>query len=351
MTNWGISTCGLANSHKGVPVWPAELSAHFDQAGSLILVDGAYGHTPELDSVKPALSGDDAVIRAQAGVAPGKNASQPAQLVVYGQVDHRPRLAWKFELTASLTEAWLFVVDAQDGTILHQSSRVCDTNVKGGGVDLFGTARTLNVWQNGKAYYMVDASKGSYDPAFDPIIDPHGVITVVDANGASPEQATSFKHDRYCHFPEHLEDPGHGQRCLQFFGDLRLLSKSSVATLRRSRAGTSQAIVRVENYDNASWNGNLRVMLFGEVEPYAGDLDVVAHEFTHAVTQNSADLIYQNQSGALNEAFSDIFGEMVEARTRGQNDWLQGSDFAEPIRNLKDPARFRHSRSAHILPR
>ena len=49
-------------------------------------------------------------------------------------------------------------------------------------------------------------------------------------------------------------------------------------------------------------------------------IDVVGHEFAHAVTQFSADLIYESESGALNESFSDIFGEMVELYVSGTND-------------------------------
>ena len=65
-------------------------------------------------------------------------------------------------------------------------------------------------------------------------------------------------------------------------------------------------------------------MIFGDGQRYAGSLDTVGHELTHGVTGNASKLIYQNQSGALNEALSDIFGEAVEARTLGQTDWLIG---------------------------
>src|SRR5262249_7316446 len=56
---------------------------------------------------------------------------------------------------------------------------------------------------------------------------------------------------------------------------------------------------------NAFWNGTQ--MVYGTT--YASADDVVGHELTHAVTERSAALLYYNQSGALNESFSDIFGE------------------------------------------
>jgi len=53
-------------------------------------------------------------------------------------------------------------------------------------------------------------------------------------------------------------------------------------------------------------------MLFGEADYFAGALDVVAHEMGHGVTDTSAGLLYKNQPGALNEAMSDVFGEMLD---------------------------------------
>ena len=48
-------------------------------------------------------------------------------------------------------------------------------------------------------------------------------------------------------------------------------------------------------------------------------------------------LFYQAQSGALNESFADIFGEMIEARTKGTNDWLIGSQLVSVIRSMANP--------------
>ena len=62
---------------------------------------------------------------------------------------------------------------------------------------------------------------------------------------------------------------------------------------------------------------------------------------THGVTSKTAGLIYQDQSGALNEAMSDIFGEMVENFVNGSNDWLdRHRSLAAPIRDMANPAHF-----------
>ena len=79
--------------------------------------------------------------------------------------------------------------------------------------------------------------------------------------------------------------------------------------------------------------------------PFAGALDVVAHELTHGVTEYTSNLIYQNESGALNESFSDMMGAAAEFDFQpvgpgiGQADWLLGEDIERPggTRSLSDP--------------
>ncbi len=88
-------------------------------------------------------------------------------------------------------------------------------------------------------------------------------------------------------------------------------------------------------YGNAFWNG--KQMVFGQ--GYAGADDVVAHELTHGVTQYESGLYYFGQSGAINEALSDIFGELMDLTTPRGNDtaaarWLLGEDL--PIGALRD---------------
>ena len=90
------------------------------------------------------------------------------------------------------------------------------------------------------------------------------------------------------------------------------------------------------------------------VLPLSASIDIVAHELTHGVTSSSSNLIYMNESGALNEAFSDIMGTGVEFFFQpvgagiGQADYLLGEDsFRSPggggrngTRSLANPASF-----------
>ena len=103
-------------------------------------------------------------------------------------------------------------------------------------------------------------------------------------------------------------------------------------------------------YDNAFWNG--RQMVFGDGDgvvfnDFTGCVDVIGHELTHGVTQYTANLDYQGQSGALNESVSDVFGSLVKQYALGQTadraDWLIGAGLLAPgvhgvaLRSMKAP--------------
>lgn len=74
-----------------------------------------------------------------------------------------------------------------------------------------------------------------------------------------------------------------------------------------------------EPYVNAFWDGRKVVYGSGDQEyrPLSAALDVVGHELTHGVIEHSANLVYAGQSGALNEALADYFGNAVEAEVHG----------------------------------
>ncbi|QRO00794.1 M4 family metallopeptidase [Archangium violaceum] len=111
----------------------------------------------------------------------------------------------------------------------------------------------------------------------------------------------------------------------------------------------SSSVHYSRNYVNAYWDGTQ--MVYGDGDGVQSSpltvLDVVAHELTHAVTDTSSELIYANESGALNEAMSDIFGASIEAYRDGAvsgNTWKVGEECWTPatagdaLRYMNDPA-------------
>ena len=87
-----------------------------------------------------------------------------------------------------------------------------------------------------------------------------------------------------------------------------------------------------QRYDNAFWDGQR--MIFGDGDGeifnrFTVSLDVIGHELTHGVTEDEAGLNYWQQSGALNESVSDIFGSMIKQhklnQTAEEADWLIGA--------------------------
>lgn len=92
---------------------------------------------------------------------------------------------------------------------------------------------------------------------------------------------------------------------------------------------------------NATHISILDIVAFGNggtsCPPFVS-VDVVGHEFAHGLTDHSAGLRYANESGALNESFSDIFGFLLEREVDPANvDWLIGEDIGCGFRSLLNP--------------
>lgn len=100
---------------------------------------------------------------------------------------------------------------------------------------------------------------------------------------------------------------------------------------------------------NAAWIGTQMVYgqrsVGGELRSYAVAVDVVAHEMTHGLTDNTARLEYKDESGALNESYSDIMGTIIANSQKSDIDswnWEMGEELdgtGVPLRDLSDPTR------------
>jgi bacillolysin/neutral peptidase B len=101
-------------------------------------------------------------------------------------------------------------------------------------------------------------------------------------------------------------------------------------------------------YDNRMWYGRMQDPA-GALRSYSRFLDIIGHELTHGVTEHTASLVYKNQSGALDESVSDIFGVIInnwyavgpDSDVAGWN-WEIGPGLGEnggPLRDMSNPGR------------
>jgi bacillolysin len=319
-----------------VPVWPTGLTVHIAPDGELHLLTASIVPTPSAVSRIPAIEADKAVERAKAKVPGGfRGTNTTPELILHWDSDAAVtpvRLAWKFRVSVGEHASWTAIMDAQMGGEISIQSDARTGSVMGSGTDLFGVTRTFPVWEKGGVYYMIDTTKPSYDGAADPVLNwSNGGIYVIDYNGGilstnivssripnawalneavSAYTGVSLVYDYF--FNEHNRNGITG------FG-------SDILT----------GIRNGQYSDNAFYqNGNL---FFCPGRAFSKDLDVIGHEFAHGVTESSAKLKYENQSGAIDEAMSDIFGEMVELYVNGSNDWLIGKNSGSELRNMANP--------------
>ncbi len=238
------------------------------------------------------------------------------------------RLAWKFDVYAAepMSRQDIYI-DAATGEIVQISESIHHADVVG----------TANTRYSG----LQDIVTDSYSGGFRLREAGRSGIETYDMNqGTSYGAAVDFVDaDNYWNnipFMDKAATDAH-------WGAEMFYDYYSTIHNRNSINGNGMNIISYVHYDvgyfNAFWNGQFATLGDGTGNPLT-TLDVVAHEFTHGVTQFSAGLIYQNESGALNESFSDIFGKSVEFFARPNSaSWIIGLEFGplNALRSMSDP--------------
>ena len=227
------------------------------------------------------------------------------------------------------TARWFFWVDAETGVIVN----AYDGLTTGSGVGVDGAVKDLTdltTFSGGK-YQAVSANGRihTYD-AINRNRLPGTLATDGDDNWNTPGQTS----------------PGQPALVDAHFGanvtDRYFQTEQGFDWLAHYAQGMVSSAHLQRNYNNAYWNGTQ--MAYGDGDgttfrEFSGDLDVVGHELSHGVTEATSNLVYQNESGALNEAFSDIFGTTIEFFA-GTGNWTIGEDItigSNGIRNMANP--------------
>jgi len=321
--------------YLGIPVWGKELIVHQDKDDAAYLIEGTVETTPLID-IAPDISVDQAIdiVRSDLGDA---GAAAP-ELVIHCDDAGTKRLAYHLVVFKG-GKRWKYFVDAKTGDILEKYNDTWDAGVQGTGTDLLGQQKNFGAWQEGNTFQLFDTSLPMHktDPSFPQSLG-EGNIVILDLKG----QTLNNNNVQMYAVVSNTADSGWDNSGVSLVANIRATYNYFKTTHNRdsidNKGMNVNGLIHMGGGDDAFWNGTS--VNFGDgatnFKPLAGGLDVVAHEFTHGVTQYSAGLEYKYQSGALNEAFSDIFASMID-----REDWLMGEDVLKVapgyLRSLADP--------------
>jgi bacillolysin len=237
----------------------------------------------------------------------------------------------------------VFHINAQTGKKIKEYSNLQEALETGIGVQ--NDAKQIDVTVSGTSHQMIsaDGRQATYDAQNKNqlpgtlFVDPEGDGAWNLAGRTSPGQPAGVDAHYYADVTDNYY--------------LDIFSRNSLDDEGMRMVSTAHFS---KNYNNAFWNG--QQVTYGDGDgtvtfrELSGGLDVVTHELTHGVTEFTSGLIYQGESGALNESFSDILGNSSEfyAREGGLDpevaDWQIGEDVYLPrddapgFRNMADPA-------------
>ena len=320
----------------GAEVLGGQVTVFRDAAGRTTSVIGAHYATLRATNAL-RLSKTDA--RAKAIRTVGERGTRFTEL----KLDPRDgRLFYAVE-TRRAAHRWIQWIDATTGRIDNQFDAVAH----GEGVGVKGDTKTVDTTKAGDTWQLVSAdgrqltydAKNGTDHPGSMMTDPDNTWDFRTPYSVSPSQPAGVD----AHYYANLVD--------DFYA----------ATFQRNSIDNAgMPIISTVHYDvaycNAFWNGEQ--MTYGDGDgpaclPLSGGLDVVSHELTHGVTEYTSNLIYENESGALNEAFSDMMGNSAEFWAEARNldptvepDWLIGEDVIPAgvyggttagFRNMGDP--------------
>lgn len=356
----------LQQQYKGVPVFGAEVVVHLNSFGEGETFNGRY-ITPEKDiDVIPSVSKEVAVSNAKASISRGapirpltflerkyiQHEEPMSTLIVYedkGLVKSYV-LAYRIIYSPSIHKRWEYFIDAHTGAVLNHFNTVCfvDGPKTANANDLNGVSRSINTYQIGANFFMLDASRTMFDASASVLPDePVGGIMTIDMgntfgdNSAFSHVSTTTNVWSTANHAKAVSAHFNGGKAYEYY--LNNHSRNSI----NGQGGSIISIINVSDpengqaMDNAFWNG--KAMFYGngntEFKPLAGALDVAGHEMTHGVVENTANLEYQGESGAINESMADIFGSMMDP-----NDWTIGEEVVKltafpsgALRSLSDP--------------
>jgi vibriolysin len=337
----------MRQTYRGVPVYGQVVTLAEDSKGRAQSASGRVlqGIDADLPSVTPRLNAQQAMARWKAGHSDTQQASQErSQLYVYPDATGRARLVYKLDYLVGDDHPHrpTALVDANDGTVIREwdgltRQTVAATGPGGNektGFYQYGVDRPyMSVTQTDKGCQMFNAAVATFDmhqTADDPVL---WTFTCPLSQGDAINGAQSPINDAH------------------YFGTVVYNMYVDWFATAPLDSQMYFLVHFLDRYEGAYWDGSY--MRFGDgannMYPLTV-LDVTAHEVSHGFTEQRSGLEYVNQSGGMNEAFSDMAGEAAKFYDSGENDFLVGRDVMKPgsiygdaFRYMCTPSRDGHS--------
>ena len=241
-----------------------------------------------------------------------------------------------------------YLVDAHDGNVVidYSDAAWLDIPVVCSGEDEFGSKVTFYGFDGGGAIQMRDPLRNirTFDLGFADLrtaAPPMSPVTNATFDFAAANTAAVSAHVNamrvFDFYNDVLKRDGVDDKGMELISNVNCTYKPSAGSRDWGNAVW---------YNKQMWYGQV-TGTSGKFESYSRYLDVIAHELTHGVTETTAGLKYLNESGALNESMSDIFGIIVKNLNGDHPDdvalwnWELGTGLGgggRPLRNLADPA-------------
>jgi bacillolysin len=201
----------IQQSYKGIHVYGGEMILHKKDNEDVSLLNGHFYPTPQIENVKPSLSDDKVGKLAISDVSKSsivkpmsatemvmlKYEKPKTELIIYHQNEKADgeRLAYHVTVRPNFLERWVYVIDANSGEILDKYNHTCtlDGTAKATASDLNGVSKSINTYQSGSSYVLIDATKSMFKGGAVKADDPQGVIWTIDALGSKVSEDLSIR--------------------------------------------------------------------------------------------------------------------------------------------------------------
>ena len=357
--------------YRGVRVHGADISRQLDDHGVVLSVFGnVYGGIAI--SPNPDLTIDD--VRGRVSTLAGleqPESLEPELVVLPLDEGGSPafHLAWRMRAVTSQADIVQYFLDAKSGGVLLQYSDRQSQAAVGRAAGVLGDSKKISVTGSNGSFTARDLLRPPVIETDDMKGDP--LRTLDYLNGRIVLGPSDVAADSDNNWTDVAVDDAHiyagytydyyfkrfGRRGLD---DANIRIRSLANPVHRTTADLLQFFNRFPDFFVNAFYAGGGVMVYGVGLPpgftlggqawnfTSGSLDIVAHELTHGVTEFTSNLIYLNESGALNEAFSDIIGTSAEFffQPAGSGslraDYLLGEDVVTPggIRSMENPSVF-----------